>query len=202
MSRPRVAVLVSGNGSNLQALLEAFRTPDAPAEIALVVSNVADAYAVTRAREAAVPVAVLPHAAYPDRQAFETALVQTLQTAEIGWVCLAGFMRLLGPTFLTAYRKRILNIHPSLLPAFPGLHAPQQALEAGVKLSGCTVHFVDDGTDTGPIIAQAAVEVRDDDDPVRLAARILEQEHRLYPLALAAAVRGELRIEGHRVLRA
>jgi phosphoribosylglycinamide formyltransferase-1 len=202
VSRPRVAVLVSGNGSNLQALLDAFRAPEAPAEIALVVSNVAEAYAVTRAREAAVPVAVLSHAAYPDRHAFETALVQTLQSAAIDWVCLAGFMRLLGPTFLSAYRMRTLNIHPSLLPAFPGLQAPRQALEAGVRVSGCTVHFVDDGTDTGPIIEQAAVEVRDDDDPVRLAARILEQEHRIYPLALSAAVRGELRIQGRRVLRA
>lgn len=202
MSRPRVAVLVSGNGSNLQALLDAFGEPEAPAEIALVVSNVPQAFAVTRAQQAGVPVALLPHADHADRQAFETALVRLLKDARIDWVCLAGFMRVLGPTFLAAYRLRILNIHPSLLPAFPGLHAPRQALEAGVKVSGCTVHFVDDGTDTGPIIAQAAVEVRDDDDVPRLAARILEQEHRLYPLCLAAAARGELTIEGRRVRRA
>lgn len=200
MSRARVGVLVSGSGSNLQALLDASRAPDSPAEIALVVSNVPSAFALERARQAGVETAVLEHRAHPSREAFDTALVERLVAHRIEWVCLAGFMRLLTPIFLRAFSGRVLNVHPALLPAFPGLHAPRQALEAGVKLAGCTVHFVDEGTDTGPIIAQAAVPVLDADDETSLAARIQLEEHRLYPAALARAVRGELRIEGRRVL--
>lgn len=200
MSRARVAVLVSGSGSNLQALIDAARAPEYPAEIAVVVSNVADANALERARQAGLPAEVLPHRAFADRAAYDAELVRLLRAHRVEWVCLAGFMRLLGPSVLQAFPARVLNIHPALLPSFPGLHAPAQAIAAGVKISGCTVHLVDEGTDTGPIIAQAPVEVLDADDPGTLAARILEQEHRLYPRALALAVSGRLRLEGRRVL--
>lgn len=200
MSRARVGVLVSGSGSNLQALIDAARASDYPAEIAVVVSNVADAYAIERARAAGIPTEVLSHRDHPDRATYDAALVHCLRTHRVEWVCLAGFMRLLGPTFLQAFPSRVLNIHPALLPSFPGMHAPQQALDAGVKITGCTVHFVDEGTDTGPIIAQAAVEVLDTDDGPALAARIQAQEHRLYPQSLARVASGRLRLEGRRVL--
>lgn len=195
----RVGVLVSGGGTNLQALLDACAQADFPAELALVVSNVEGAFALERARKAGVAAEVLSHKGFADRAAFETALVERLKAAGVELVCLAGFMRIVGPTFLQAFPQRVLNIHPALLPAFPGMHGPGQALAHGVKLAGCTVHFVDEGTDTGPIVAQAAVPVLPDDDEAKLAARILEQEHRIYPMAVRLFAEGALEVEGRTV---
>jgi phosphoribosylglycinamide formyltransferase-1 len=196
VNRVNIAVLVSGGGTNLQALLDAAASPDFPARIALVVSNLPTAYALERARAVGVATAVLEPKTFAGKEAFEQALVETLKNHSVEWVCLAGFMRLLGPTFLNAFPHRVLNIHPSLLPTFPGLHAVRQALQHGVKLSGCTVHLVDAGTDTGPILGQSAVPVLPDDDEARLAARILAEEHRLYPLILRLSVEGKIRVSG------
>lgn len=200
--RARLGVLVSGSGSNLQALLDACAHPDYPAEVALVVSNVPTAYALERARKAGVPTVVLDHKAHGSRAEFDRVLGETLEAAGVEWVCLAGFMRLLGADFLGRFPGRVLNIHPSLLPAFPGLHAQRQALRHGVKLAGCTVHFVDPGMDTGPILAQAAVPVLPGDDEAALSARILQQEHRLYPLAVRLVTTGAARWEDGRVVTA
>lgn len=194
-----VGVLVSGSGTNLQALIDACARPGFPAEIAVVVSNVPGAFALERAKKAGIPTAVVEHSAFSSREPFEAELVKVLRQYEVNLVCLAGFMRLLGPAFLRAFEGKVVNIHPALLPAFPGLHAQRQALEHGAKISGCTVHFVDEGTDTGPIIAQAAVPVLETDDERSLAARILEQEHRLYPLVLKWLAEGRVTIEGRRV---
>jgi phosphoribosylglycinamide formyltransferase 1 len=196
--RARLGVLVSGSGSNLQALLDACGRADYPAEAACVVSNVPTAYALERARRAGVPAVALDSKAAGSRAAFEQALADTLRAADVEWVCLAGFMRLLSADFLAGFPGRVMNIHPSLLPAFPGLHAQRQALERGVKVTGCTVHFVDAGTDTGPIIAQAAVPVLPDDDEASLSARILSEEHKLFPLAVRLAVTGKVSLEGPR----
>ena len=198
VKRARLGVLVSGSGSNLQALLDDCAKADAPAEVACVVSNVPTAFALERARKAGVPAVALDHKVFGSRVDFERALVEELKKAGAEWVCLAGFMRLLSGDFLAHYAGRVLNIHPSLLPSFPGLHAQRQALERGVKVAGCTVHFVDAGTDTGPIIAQAAVPVLPGDDEKSLSARILDEEHRLYPLALRLAVTGKVSLEGAR----
>lgn len=200
MSRARVGVLVSGSGTNLQALMDAARAPEAPYEVAVVLSNVPTAFALERARRAGVPAEVLEHRGFPSREAFDAAMVERLRAHRVEWVCLAGFMRLITPGFLRAFPHRVLNVHPALLPAFPGMNGVRQALEHGVKVSGCTVHLVDEGTDTGPIIAQAAVPVLDGDDEAALGARIHAQEHLLYPAALARLVRGEARVEGRRVV--
>jgi phosphoribosylglycinamide formyltransferase 1 len=181
-----VGVLVSGSGTNLQALLDACAAPEFPARIAVVVSNVPTAFALERARKAQVPAIAVDAKQFPDKRAFEAAVLAELQKHGVQWVCLAGFMRLLGPTLLTAFPERVLNIHPALLPAFPGLHAVRQAISHGVKLSGCTVHLVDEGMDTGPILGQAAVPVLPTDDEASLAQRILLEEHRLYPAVLKA----------------
>lgn len=202
MSRARVAVLASGSGTNLQALLDAAKEPRYPADIVVVLSNVPTAFALERARRAGVPTEVLEHRAFPSREAFDAAMVARLQEHRVEWVCLAGFMRLITPVFLRAFPGRVLNVHPALLPAFPGMHGVRQALECGVKVAGCTVHFVDAGTDTGPIIAQAAVPVLDSDDEASLSARVLEQEHRLYVESLARVIRGEVRVEGRHVVAA
>ncbi len=196
--RTRLGVLVSGSGSNLQALLDACAQEGFPAEVACVVSNVPTAFALERARKAGVPAVVVDHKAFASKADFEKALLDALRAAGVEWVCLAGFMRLLSADFLGHYAGRVLNIHPSLLPAFPGLHAQRQALERGVKVAGCTVHFVDAGTDTGPIIAQAAVPVLPDDDEKSLSARILTEEHRLYPLAVRLAVTGKVAMDATR----
>ena len=196
--RVRLGVLVSGSGSNLQALLEACAREDFPAEVACVVSNIPTAFALERARKAGVTAMVVDHKAHASKADFEKALLDTLRAANVEWVCLAGFMRLLSADFLGHYAGRVLNIHPSLLPAFPGLHAQKQALERGVKVAGCTVHFVDAGTDTGPIIAQVAVPVLPDDDEKALSSRILAEEHRLYPLAVRLAVTGKVTLDGAR----
>jgi phosphoribosylglycinamide formyltransferase-1 len=197
-ARAKLGVLVSGSGSNLQALLDACAQADFPAEVACVVSNVPTAFALERARKAGVPAIVVDHKALPSKVDFERALLDALRTHGVEWVCLAGFMRLVSADFLATFPGRVLNIHPSLLPAFPGLHAQRQALERGVKIAGCTVHLVDAGTDTGPIIAQAAVPVLPEDDEKSLSARILVEEHRLYPLAVRLAVTGKVVAEGLR----
>ncbi|MBV9776004.1 MAG: phosphoribosylglycinamide formyltransferase [Acetobacteraceae bacterium] len=183
--RRRAAVLISGRGSNLAALIEAAAAPDYPAEIALVLSNRADAGGLARAAAANIPSAVIDHRPFgADRAAHEAALDTALRAACVEIVCLAGYMRLLTPFLVGRWAGRMLNIHPSLLPAFPGLHTHARALRAGVKLHGCTVHLVTEATDAGPILAQAAVPVLPGDDAERLAARVLAQEHLLYPLAL------------------
>jgi phosphoribosylglycinamide formyltransferase 1 len=198
--RAKLGVLVSGSGSNLQALLDACARADYPAEVALVVSNVPTAFALERARTAGVAARALDHKTFGARADFEKALGDALEAAGVEWVCLAGFMRLLGADFLGRFPGRVLNIHPSLLPAFTGLHAQRQALERGVTVAGCTVHFVDPGMDTGPILAQAAVPVLTGDDEAALSARILAAEHRLYPLAVKLAVTGAVRMEGGRAV--
>ena len=197
MAKLRVGVLISGRGSNLQALIEAAADPAYPAEIVLVISNRAEAQGLQRAAEAGIPREVI---AEPDRTAFAAATDAALRRRRVELVALAGFMRLLDTGFVEAWRDRMINIHPSLLPSFPGLHPQRQALAAGARFSGCTVHFVRPETDSGPIIAQAVVPVHDDDDEERLAARILAQEHRLYPLALRLYAEGRLRIDGNRVI--
>lgn len=197
MERLKVGVLISGRGSNLQALIDAAADPAYPAEIVLVISNRADAAGLGRAEAAGIPNQVI---AERDRAAFAAAADHELRAANVGLVALAGFMRLLDTDFVAAWRDRMVNIHPSLLPAFPGLHPQRQALAAGVKFSGCTVHFVRAEVDSGPIIAQAVVPVEDGDDEDRLAARILAAEHRLYPLAVRLYAEGRLTIAGNQVV--
>ena len=196
----RIGVLASGSGSNLQAILDRCADGSIPAQVAVVISNVSGAKALSRAEAAGVPALLLPHGAYPTRDAYDAELVSLLRRHQVELVCLAGFMRLITPVLLSDFQNRILNIHPALLPAFPGLHAVRQALKAGVRVSGCTVHIVDEGTDTGPIVIQAAVPVLDGDTEESLAARILVQEHRCYPRAIALLAQGRARVEGRRVV--
>ncbi len=198
MIRKKVGVLVSGRGSNLQALLDACADPAFPAEVALVISNVPGVYALERAAKAGVATRVIPHKPFPSREAFDAAVDAELRAAGIEIVCLAGFMRLLSAGFVEGWRGRMINIHPALLPAFKGLHTHERALEAGVRLHGCTVHLVTPDLDDGPILVQAAVPVLADDDADRLAARVLEQEHRIYPLALRLLAEGRVRVDGNR----
>lgn len=199
-SPARIGILLSGRGSNFLALQAAIVRGDLPAQVALVVSNVATAQGIERARELGLATACLPAADFASREAQEEAILAALAAHRVEWVCLAGFMRLLSPRFLRAYPQRVLNIHPSLLPAFPGLHAQRQALAHGVKVSGCTVHFVDEGLDSGPIVVQRTVPVREGDDEATLAARILEQEHQAYPEALRRLLGEPWRVEGRRVV--
>ena len=186
----RTAILISGRGSNMRALVEAARASDFPAEIVLVISNRPAAAGLEFARAAGIATLVIDHKVYADRAAFDRALDAGLRQARVDLVCLAGFMRLLTPWFVERWLDRVINIHPSLLPAFPGLDTHRRALEAGVKLAGCTVHYLRAGTDDGPIIAQAAVPVLPGDTENTLAARILAAEHKLYPLALRLAASG------------
>jgi phosphoribosylglycinamide formyltransferase 1 len=192
----RLAVLISGRGSNLQALIDACANPVYPAEISLVISNRAEAAGLARAAAANIPSLVI---AELDRARFAAAADARLRLADVGLICLAGFMRLLDTDFVEAWRDRIVNIHPALLPAFPGLHAQRQALDAGVRFAGCTVHFVRPAVDAGPIIAQAVVPVHPEDDEERLSARILAAEHRLYPLAIRLVAEGRTRIIDEKV---
>ncbi len=189
-----LGVLVSGSGTNLQALLDAIASKNLDATIACVVSNVASAKALERARDAGVATRVVDHKGYADRRSFDAALVEVLRGHGVEYVVLAGFMRLLTPTFLDAFPHRVVNIHPSLLPAFPGVDAQGQAFRYGARVTGCTVHFVDAGTDTGPIIAQVAVPVLDGDDEAALRGRILEQEHQLLPRVLSWIAEGKIEI--------
>jgi len=199
--KKRVAILISGRGSNMMALVEAAAAPDFPAEIALVLSNRPDAAGLGWAAERGIRVAAVDHRAYgKDREAFERAMQDVLDENMIDLVCLAGFMRVLTPWFVGQWQGRMLNIHPALLPSYRGLHTHERALGDGVKIHGCTVHFVVPEMDAGPIILQAAVEVMDDDTPETLAARVLEQEHVIYPRALALVAGGAVRVEGNRVL--
>jgi phosphoribosylglycinamide formyltransferase-1 len=196
----KIGVLVSGSGTNLQAILDAEKTNQlGGARVVTVISNVPDVLALERAARAGVPTRVLPHKQFPSREAFDDAIVAALGEAGVELVVLAGFMRIITPRMLQAFPQRIINIHPALLPAFPGVHAHQQALAYGVKVSGCTVHFVDEGTDTGPIIFQTAVPVLDHDDEAALSARVRAEEHRLYPAAIRAIAEGRVEIHGRRV---
>jgi phosphoribosylglycinamide formyltransferase-1 len=187
-----LGILASGRGSNLQAILAAIDAGRCPARVAVVVSDRKDAPALERARRAGIRAVHLDPPAYPDRAAFDAAVAALLDGQGVELVCLAGYMRVLSPEFVRRYPRRILNVHPALLPAFPGLRAQRQALRHGVKVSGATVHFVDEGVDTGPIVLQAAVPVLDDDTEASLAARILVEEHRLYPEAIRLYAEGRL----------
>lgn len=196
----RLGVLLSGRGSNFEAIARAIDRRELSAEIAVVIGNVEEAPGLERARQRGLRTFFLSSRGR-DRESFDRQIVAVLQESKVDWVCLAGFMRLLSPFFIQTYRHRILNIHPSLLPAFPGLDAQRRALEYGVKISGCTVHFVDEGLDSGPIILQAAVPVLDSDTEETLSARILEEEHRLYPRAIQLVIEGNFRFEGRRVVQ-
>jgi phosphoribosylglycinamide formyltransferase-1 len=199
-SRVRTAVLISGRGSNLASLIEAAQAPDYPAEILLVISNKADAGGLGIAERADIPTKVISHKAYPSREDFDAAIDAALRDADVSLVCEAGFMRIHSDWFVNRWEGRILNIHPSLLPAFPGIRVHEQALAAGVQISGCTVHFLTSKLDSGPIIAQAAVHVLPNDTPDTLAARVLAQEHKLYPQALSLVARGNVRLENGRAV--
>ena len=200
MARLRTAILISGRGSNMQALIESCRAPTAAAEIVLVLSNRPDAGGLGYAAQTGVLTVVVDHRSYPDRAAFDAEVDRRLRTAGAEFVCLAGFMRLLTPEFIERWRDRMINIHPSLLPAFPGLDTHARALAAGARFHGCTVHFVRFETDTGPIIAQAVLPVQPDDTPDSLATRVLALEHRIYPQALAWIAEGRVRIDDERAI--
>jgi phosphoribosylglycinamide formyltransferase-1 len=194
-----LGVLASGRGSNLQAILDAIDAGRCPARVAVVVSDRKDAPALERARRAGIRAVHLDPGAYPDRTVFDDAIASVLHEHEVELVCLAGYMRVLSAEFVRRYPMRILNVHPALLPAFPGLHAQRQAIEHGVKVAGATVHFVDEGVDTGPIVLQAPVPVLESDTEESLAARILIEEHRLYPEAVRLYAAGRLELYGRRV---
>jgi phosphoribosylglycinamide formyltransferase-1 len=204
----RLGVLASGGGTNLQAILDACAQRSIAAEVAVVVSNVPGAGALERARQAGVAAEVLPSKGLTDREAYDLRLVEVLRGHRVDLVCLAGYMRLVTPAFLRAFGPtpesrgcpRVVNIHPGLLPSFPGLHAQRQCLAYGARFGGCTVHFVDEGTDTGPVIAQAVVPVLEDDTEETLGQRILAEEHRLYPQAIHWFAEGRLSVSGRRVV--
>lgn len=199
MAKLKVGVLISGRGSNMAALIEAAKAADYPAEIVCVVSNVAAAQGLKIAEAAGIATAAIPHKGFPDRESFDRVVSAELEKHGVELVALAGFMRIQSPWFPTHWQGRIVNIHPSLLPAFPGLHVQQQAIDAGVRLSGCTVHFVTADLDAGPIIAQAAVPVLPDDTAETLSVRILRQEHRLYPQVVRWFAERRLTVAGAQV---
>jgi phosphoribosylglycinamide formyltransferase 1 len=201
MARPvSIGVLISGSGTNLQSIIDAVEAKKLDAKIQLVLSNKADAYGLVRAQNHAIPTEVLEHKSFPSREAYDQTVIDLLRGRGVELVVLAGFMRLLSPLFVKAYSNRIMNIHPALLPAFPGLHVQKKAVEHGVRFSGCTVHFVNEECDEGPIIIQAVVPVFPDDTEETLAARILAQEHRIYPRAIQLYAEGRLHIVGRKVL--
>jgi len=195
-----IGVLVSGSGTNLQAIIDEIAAKRLDAKIEVVLSNKADAYGLVRAKNHGIATEVLDHKQFPSREAYDQAVVDLLRARDVELVVLAGFMRLLSPVFVKAYSNRIMNIHPALLPSFPGLHVQKKAVDHGVRFSGCTVHFVNEECDEGPIIIQAVVPVFPDDTDEVLAARILKQEHRIYPRAIQLYAEGKLRVEGRRVL--
>jgi phosphoribosylglycinamide formyltransferase-1 len=200
MKKVKIGVLVSGRGSNLQAVIDNIEKGELSAEVAVVISDQADAFALERARKHNIPAVHVSAKGYKGkREEYDGVLVKELQKRNVELVCLAGFMRIITKTLIAAFPSRILNIHPALLPAFPGLHVQKAAIEYGVKLSGCTVHFVDEGMDTGPIIIQAAVPVLDNDTEDTLAERILKQEHKIYSRAIQLYAEGRLRVKGRRV---
>jgi phosphoribosylglycinamide formyltransferase-1 len=196
----KLGILLSGRGSNFEAIARNVQAGKIPAEIGVVISNKEEALGLATARQMGLKAICIPSKG-KEREAFERELVATLREHEVDLVCLAGFMRVLTPYFIREFRGRILNIHPALLPSFPGVEAQKQALDYGVKWTGCTVHFVDEGVDTGPVVCQAAVPVLDEDTPETLAARILKEEHRIYTEAICLIVEDRIRIEGRRVLQ-
>ena len=201
MAKPAsIGVLLSGGGTNLQAIIDAIEAGKLDAKIEVVLSNKADAYGLTRARQHGIPTEVLNHKDFASREAYDQAVVARLSGRGVELVALAGFMRLLSPVFIKAFSNRIMNIHPALLPSFPGLNVQQKAVEHGARFSGCTVHFVNEECDEGPIIIQAVVPVFPDDTGEALAARILAQEHRIYPRAIQLYAEGRLKVVGRRVL--
>ncbi len=195
-----MGILISGNGSNLQAMIDAIEKKQLDAEVRVVISNRADAYGLVRARKHGVPTEIVDHGKFPSREAFDQHLIERFKVQQVELVVLAGFMRLLSADFVHAFSNRIMNIHPALLPAFPGLHVQRKAVEAGVRFSGCTVHFVNEECDQGPIIIQAVVPVFPDDSEDSLSARILKEEHRIYPKAIQLYSEGRLHVVGQRVL--
>lgn len=194
-----IAVLVSGRGSNLQAIIDSIESGYLRARISVVISDAGDAYALERARKHGIEAVFIDPKNFASKELYEEEVLRTLREHGTDLVLLAGYMRIVGKTLLSAFRNRILNIHPALLPAFPGLHAQKQAFDYGVKVAGCTVHFVDESLDCGPIILQGCVEVKEDDTPDTLSDRILEQEHKIYPEAVRLFVENRLRIEGRKV---
>jgi len=200
MAKLKLGVLISGRGSNMLSLIHAANKTDYPAEIAMVISNNANAGGLTKASDAGIVTVSLPHRAFANQEYFETALHEHLTSAKVDLICLAGFMRILSPEFVGRWKDRLINIHPSILPAFKGLHVHERVLEAGVQISGCTVHFVRPEMDDGPIIIQAAVPVETDDDEASLSARVLAAEHQIYPQAVEMIARGEVRVSGNRAL--
>ncbi|MFA5113656.1 MAG: phosphoribosylglycinamide formyltransferase [Candidatus Margulisiibacteriota bacterium] len=195
----KLGVLISGRGSNLQAIIDACEAGKIPAKVAVVISNNPDAGGLERAKKHNIPAVVIDNRDFQDKNTYELEIVKTLKEREVGLVCLAGYMRIVGEVLLEHFPERIINIHPSLLPSFPGLHAQRQALDHGVTVTGCTVHFVDSGCDTGPIIVQSAVPVKENDTEETLSARILEQEHHIYPLAIEFVAKDKLKIDGRKV---
>ena len=194
-----IAVLISGGGTNLQAIIDAIAGNRLDAKIEVVLSNRADAFGLVRAKNHGIPTEILDHKAFPSREAYDQAVVDLLRARSVQLVALAGFMRLLSPVLVRAFSNRIMNIHPALLPSFPGLHVQKKALEHGVRFSGCTVHFVNEACDEGPIIIQAVVPVFPDDSEEQLAERILQQEHRIYPRAIQLYAEGRLHVVGRKV---
>ena len=199
MSKQILGVLCSGRGTDLQSIIDAIGRGEVDATIAVVLADKPDAYALTRAKKAGIRAVCIDRKQHEGREPFEKALIAALEEAGVTLVVLAGFMRILTPYFVRHFAGRIMNIHPALLPSFPGAHAHRDVLAYGVKISGCTVHFVDDGTDSGPIILQAAVPVLDDDTEETLGARVLEQEHIIYPQAIQLYCEGRLKVEGRHV---
>jgi phosphoribosylglycinamide formyltransferase-1 len=195
----RIGALVSGSGTNLQSIMDACESSAVDAEVVVVISNVEGAYALERARKRSIPAEVVPHGDYPDRDAYDRELVRILRSHRVDLVVLAGFMRVLTPGFLEEFPERVMNIHPALLPSFPGLGVRLKAIEYGVRFSGCTVHFVDAGVDTGPIIIQAVVPVYPDDTEEELKDRILALEHKIYPKAIQLFAQGRLTVRGRKV---
>jgi phosphoribosylglycinamide formyltransferase-1 len=198
--RIRLGVLASGGGTNLQAIIDCCQAGSLAAEIAVVITNNPGAGALERAAQAGIPTLCINHREFARREDFDSAVVRALQEAHVDLVVLAGFMRIITPAFIEVFPERVINIHPALLPSFPGMHVQQQAIDYGARFSGCTVHFVDGGVDTGPIIIQAVVPVFPEDTADTLAARILEQEHLIYPRAIQLIAEGRVRVEGRRVI--
>lgn len=199
MNKMKIAVLISGSGTNLQAIIDHVENEDIPAELALVISNIPEAYGLVRAKKYNIPTSIIEHKKYPSREDFDKEIVSVLKKHNIDLVVLAGYMRIITPYFVKNFKNRIINIHPAILPSFPGTHAQKQAFDYGVKITGCTIHFVDEGTDTGPIILQSAVPVMDGDTLEILTARILKEEHKNLPLAIKYFVEGKLEIKGRKV---
>lgn len=195
----KLGVLISGNGSNLQSIIDNIEKGTLQAVIKIVISNNPDAYGIIRAKKHGITVVVLKNSDFKNKEEFDSELINTLKKHDVELVTLAGFMRIISPRFLQAFPGRVMNIHPALLPSFPGLHGQKQAVDYGVKVSGCTVHFVDEGVDTGPIIIQRAVPVRDDDTEETLAIRILKEEHEIYPQAIQLFADGKLEIRGRKI---